>query len=85
MKFDCGPTPKERADARQKKVSDKIYANSKWHKCFAWLPVRVGPHDCRWLEAVERRATNVHIGYVSCFYRVKDSPIWEYRPFEKSA
>lgn len=27
----------------------------KWRRVFAWLPVEVGPGDCRWLEFVERR------------------------------
>ena len=26
-----------------------------WHRWFAWRPVRVGPHDVRWLEHIERR------------------------------
>lgn len=44
MRFDCGPTPEE------------IYlARRRWHRWFAWHPVRVGPRECRWLEAVERK------------------------------
>jgi hypothetical protein len=43
MKWDCGPTPQERAERMRN-----------WHVWFAWYPVRVGPHDCRWLENVER-------------------------------
>lgn len=26
-----------------------------WHRWFAWYPVRLGPHDVRWMETVERR------------------------------
>jgi hypothetical protein len=26
-----------------------------WHVWFAWYPVRIKDHDCRWLEKVERR------------------------------
>lgn len=37
MKLDCGPTWQEKWEARQK-----------WHRWFAWRPVRVGSHDCRW-------------------------------------
>lgn len=44
MKFNCGETDSERR-ARQ----------STWHRWFAWRPVRVASHDCRWLEWVERR------------------------------
>ena len=39
MKIDCGPTYAERAKIKQK-----------WHRWFAWRPVRVASHDCRWLE-----------------------------------
>ena len=44
MKIDCGETRKEKRD-RLKKC----------HKWFAWYPVRVGSHDCRWLEYVDRQ------------------------------
>ncbi len=43
MKFDCGKTWEERHNFL-----------TKWHLWFAWHPVRVGSHDCRWLEMVER-------------------------------
>ena len=56
MKFDCGKTIDEMKD---------------WHPWFAWHPVRVGPHDCRWLETIERRLWG---------FTVEDSwYIWEYR------
>ena len=44
MKLDCGPTWQEKREAREK-----------WHKWFAWHPVRIGSHDCRWLETIERK------------------------------
>lgn len=28
---------------------------TKWHKWFAWYPIRLGNNDCRWFEYVERR------------------------------
>lgn len=28
----------------------------KWHRWFAWHPVRVGDHTVAWFEFVERRA-----------------------------
>lgn len=49
MKFDCGET-------RQEKWSRL----GKWHRWFAWHPVKVGIHDCRWFEYVERRVTVAH-------------------------
>lgn len=45
MKWDCGET-----------LGEKIAREKEWHLWFAWYPVRVGPHDCRWLEYVERRS-----------------------------
>jgi len=45
MRFDCGPSYAEKCAAREQ-----------WHDWFAWYPVRVGKHDCRWLETVERKA-----------------------------
>lgn len=47
MKWDCG-----RRRARLKR----------WHRWFAWYPVKMGPRDCRWLEVVERKGTLEPIG-----------------------
>jgi hypothetical protein len=47
MRFDCGET------AFEKKVRLSL-----WHKWFAWYPVKLSAHDCRWLEWVERRVIN---------------------------
>jgi hypothetical protein len=44
MKIDCGETYRE-----------KIERLEKWHDWFAWRPVRVGSHDCRWLEVIQRK------------------------------
>lgn len=46
MKFDCGETWQEQQDRLMK-----------WHTWFAWHPVRIGSHDCRWLENIERIGT----------------------------
>lgn len=27
----------------------------KWHRYFAWYPIKVALNDCRWLEYVERK------------------------------
>ena len=45
MKFNCGPTWREKIDAKEV-----------WHDWFAWHPVRLGTtHDCRWLETIQRK------------------------------
>jgi hypothetical protein len=62
MRFDCGPTNEE-----------KIKAKEQWHRRFAWVPVCVGSHDCRWLEYVERRGELRFTGLE--YYWA-----WEYRP-----
>lgn len=46
MRFDCGETQEERFNRLER-----------WHRWFAWRPVIVAPHDCRWLEYVERKMT----------------------------
>ena len=48
MKFDCGPTKSTRQWQKKLKMED-------WHDHFAWWPVRLGAHDCRWLETVQRK------------------------------
>ena len=47
MKYDC--------DSRRLRREAKEAAKLEWHPFFAVLPVKVGPHDCRFLEKVERR------------------------------
>lgn len=44
MKFDCGETWEE----KRKRLEQ-------WHRWFAWHPVKVEDHDCRWFEVVERQ------------------------------
>lgn len=61
MKFNCGPTRGE-----------KVKILEDWHLHFAWLPVRVGPRDCRWLEWVIRKGTWKLRYMQSCWD-------WEYR------
>ena len=68
MKFDCGETWLE----KRKRLAQ-------WHSWFAWYPVRVAPHDCRWLEKVQRKGS-----YWACYGDAGWS--WEYREIEpKSA
>ena len=56
MKWDCGPTHAERHAARRARHEALVAERSKWRSWFAWFPVRVGSHDCRWLETIERRS-----------------------------
>ncbi|MDQ3270771.1 MAG: hypothetical protein M3Q12_01190 [Pseudomonadota bacterium] len=48
MKWNCGKT-------RQERAKEEYAKKQEWHLKFAWLPIRVGPEDCRWLEYVQRR------------------------------
>jgi len=61
MKFDCGPTSAE-----------KVAAKERWHQWFAWHPIRLGSHDCRWREVVERKGTFSYNSGGGCW-------VWEYR------
>lgn len=77
MKFDCGPTPEEKRRAKaQRKAAKraawkaKVYTPHKW---FAWFPVQVGSHDCRWLEHVERH------GRIIENYIGDESVSWTYK------
>jgi hypothetical protein len=52
---------------------------AQWHDYFAWMPVRVGDEDVRWLETVERMLysqTPLYDGRVlrDRMYRAKDRP-----------
>jgi hypothetical protein len=51
MKFDCD----SRRLRREAKREAEKAARLEWHPFFAILPVKVGPHDCRFLETVEER------------------------------
>jgi hypothetical protein len=64
MKFNCGPTWQEKRELE-----------ASWHPWFAWYPVRVGSHDCRWLEVIERKGTwnGSRYNYAGCGLH------WEYR------
>ncbi len=46
MKFDCGCFKDRRIERERRWLAKKF----EWQTRFAWLPVRIGPHDCRWLE-----------------------------------
>jgi len=67
MKWDCGPTYSEWYEARQK-----------WHLWFAWHPVRIGSHDCRWLEYLWRKG-------IPCGTSQGVMWDWLYKPAPKDA
>lgn len=46
MRFDCGEEWEEKKSRLEQ-----------WHPFFTVLPRKVGPHDCRFLEWVERKGT----------------------------
>lgn len=33
----------------------RIARRAKWHRWFAWRPVKVAPGDIRWMETIDRR------------------------------
>ncbi len=72
MKFNCGPTRKEKREAKEA-----------WHKIFAFLPHRINSHDCRWFEYIERKGTIewYHPGYAPPGLSV---PRWVYTYREES-
>ena len=55
MKFNCGPTPEERADERRRQQAEERIKLEQWHDYFTWWPIRIGSGDCRWLETIERK------------------------------
>lgn len=75
MKFDCGPTPAEKRAILQQTLQEEWARRKGWHLYFALLPRRVGSHDCRWLEWIERKGT-FHPGY----WDVSSCWTYEYRP-----
>lgn len=76
MKLNCGLSRAEKQALYDKDLKRRKAAMAEWHDYFAWLPVRVGHKDCRWLETVERRGTFVFefMGeYWNLEYRAKEN------------
>ena len=71
MKFDGGADDEE-----------IIARLRQWHRIFALVPHRVGPHDCRWLEFIERRYPDAWVCEVSDSV-LKMEP--EYRAIKEAA
>jgi len=75
MRFYCGLTWAERRQLRGERwlPLDRF----KWHRKFAWLPVRLdGTKECRWLEWVERRLESSNTPY--------ETLEWKYRAIPES-
>ncbi len=51
MQFDCG----EDWEAKKKRLTN-------WHSWYALFPTRVGNHDCRWMEWIERKGKYSNYG-----------------------
>ena len=54
MKFNCGPTREEKRLEKKHREYSERQRLMDWHRCFTWLPTRVGK-VCIWLEMIERR------------------------------
>lgn len=59
MKFKCGLTEEEEKARLDAEVNDVMAQIISGKRVFAWLPKRVAKGDCRWLEFVNRKVTNV--------------------------
>lgn len=62
MKFNCGET-----------WSTKKARLSEWHSFFAWYPIMITDHDCRWMERIERKGKYWFVPYVGGGWN------WSYR------
>lgn len=82
MKIDCGLSPETRRQRAVQAEKDRREALQKWHRWFAWRPVRLGDHDCRWLEHVERLGVRDYFpGEDGPYYRWA----WTYRALREKA
>ena len=63
MRFKCGMS-----------LVDRRASLMKWHCWYAWFPVRVGPHDFRWLEPVWRLGGYWRDDFMSYTHRAIDDP-----------
>jgi len=77
VKLDYGPTAVEKLKAKLDAERQKRDALVVWHRFFAWTPIRVGSHDCRWLEWIERKGTWYEPNWTN---RYEGFMGWSYRP-----
>lgn len=90
MKFRCGPryTYTELWEMKKKRWQATYDKLSKWHRHFAWLPVKVSRNDCRWLEYVLCRGVSQKYvlfknDYADLFLEHGFGWKFEYKPIEK--
>jgi hypothetical protein len=78
MRFNCGLTREEKDQLLFEKRAARREAKFQWHGAFAWLPVRIKPRVCIWLEFYERRMVDKMSPspYGDCFDIEHE---WEYR------
>lgn len=88
MKFKWGLTRAERGALEREYLEEEKIRFSKWHRWFAWYPVRVGHRDGRWFEWVERKynAASIQVPWgpsvvYRSYYLCKGHPM--YRPIEE--
>jgi hypothetical protein len=71
VKFNCGPSAEQKVKNLRKEYEERAENAAKWQPFFAWLPIRIGEDECRWLEVVERRVVGGEkwpVGYGSQLY-----------------
>lgn len=74
MKLNCGTTFEKRHRDELERLEARLKKLKQWHDVFAFLPVRVGENECRWLETVQRRVP-------PWYSNIKfDNPIYERMP-----
>lgn len=85
MKFNCGPTKRERELAKKIAMQERAIILRAWHDHFALLPVRIG-HACYWLETVQRRFPNAYYMDYYCIASIQGARKQdaEYRVKEKN-
>lgn len=55
MKLRCGRYREALAHRRLQRRIAACEKSRQWRRKFAWWPVKMGQHDCRWLEVYEER------------------------------
>lgn len=95
MKFDCGVRYKPLSEKELRALERYMAAGDRWraahahkavwHRWFAWYPVRLTDHDCRWMEWVERRQEFYSGGTIWPMGLVRDTHYKPYCPAPISA
>lgn len=87
MRFNCGPSPKQKREAAEEKFRELRKQKEEWHKSFCWIPRRChDTNDCVWLGSVERKGLWEHYwGEFDYRYRVAGSEWDDSGTFEDSS